>query len=683
MKTFDSSRCQLLSAPEDSGGKTSYAILTGTETRGELLGLFKMNPGSFDEQTTVLQVFCVEGTEAGLLLPDRCDDIANEILENDLDWQLQLFDEKPFVPQTIEIEVGAGDSAAELASKIQRSRNIDGCLLYISKAESDQRRIEIDGNWYPIGKVSPQPDDGTFIKIRRGMTTIELSEPLNHQVVDVVILADVSGSMGIKDLSKNVDIQPTLGPSRDLSEGGWAARFFGFISKMSRAQGDPRYISRMESVRSALTQFIEFRSRSSLTKSRIALMQFSNWASLKFPETGFIELDRSTPAPTLEAFRTSIGNLDSTNQGTDIGNAIQQAATYFNKHSPPHHRKLLVLLSDGADWTQKKEDSRGEVLETISQEPVQLARYLHSTTRLEIQPIGISTPDLYRAYVQRTRDTFHAGCVPNHDLLNALIEVSGGRTALTGDASILEEYFRDLSQGIRSVVGSFPSSPMAIPDRGTIDRLIGRSKVVKTKTQVSSESVDLLVLYDNFESALVSFRYCVQSYVGPKIQVNRDNFGERYNKKESIIKAPASRLGIGQVAQALYFLIHETLDNQLIQSKPSKNAFVQAVSEKLLASECRRHLAALRHKIHAHGHISRGNESESESLNVEADAHAYFVGLRFIDRDDDKRWAAYRSTLIQRVTQELKAEVEHIQALEVAKPFEEEAAGFKELVIDW
>jgi len=365
MRTFDSSRCQLLSASDDSGERTPYAILTGTEIRGELLGLFKLNPGSFDEQTVALQLFCVEGNQAGLLLPDRYNGLASEILENDLDWQLQLFDEKPLVPLTIEIEVGVGESAAELAAKIQRSKNIDGCLFYINKAESGQQRIEIDSNWYPVGKVSPQPEDGAFVRVKRGVTTIELSEPINHQVVDVVILADVSGSMGIKDLSKNVDMQSTSESIGRLPQRGWIERCLGFLSKNMNAQDSARYISRMESVRSALTQFIEFRSRSSLTKSRIALMQFSNWASLKFPETGFIELDRSTPASTLDAFKTSINNLDWTNQGTDIGNAIQQAATYFNKHSPPHHRKLLVLLSDGADWTQKKEESIGEVLETI------------------------------------------------------------------------------------------------------------------------------------------------------------------------------------------------------------------------------------------------------------------------------------------------------------------------------
>lgn len=678
MKSIDSTRCQLLETLADAGRKTPYAILSGTDVRGEMLGLFKISPGSFDEKSVALQVFCVEGDEAGLLLSDRYSDLVSDILENDLEWQLQLTDSQPLVPRVIEIEVGAGDSAADLTSKIQQSRNIDGCLLYISKAELGQRRIEIEGDWYSIGKLSPEPEEGTFVRIRRGITSIELSEPLSQQVVDVVILADVSGSMGIKDLSRNADLQPS-----STTNTGWMGKLFGLALRKIGSASSTGYISRMEGVRNALTQFMEFRSQSNLTKSRIALMQFSNWASLKFPETGFVEVDRSTPVPTLEAFRSSINKLDSTNQGTDIGNAIQQAATYFNRYSPPHHRKLLVLLSDGADWTRKQEDSRGEVLETISQEPVQLARYLHSTTGLEIQPIGISTPELYRDYVRRTKDQFYSACVPNHDLLNALIEVSGGRKALTGDASILEDYFRDLSQGIRTMVGSFPSAPVAAPDRNAVEQLLGRSKVVKARTLMTRDSVDLLRLYDDFERALVSFRACLQSYVGPKFQVYKDNSQERFYKKDAIMQAPATRSGIGQVSQALYFLIHETLHNDLIQGKPSKNLFVQAISEKLLASDCRKHLSSLRHKIHAHGHVGRGNESESESLAIEAEAHRYFMAVPFIDLNDQVKWADYRTTLIRKVTQEIKDEVQMIQSMETAKPFEEEVAGLTEMVIDW
>lgn len=149
------------------------------------------------------------------------------------------------------------------------------------------------------------------------------------------------------------------------------------------------------------------------------------------------------------------------------------------------------------------------------------------------------------------------------------------------------------------------------------------------------------------------------------------------------MQAPATRSGIGQVSQALYFLIHETLHNDLIQSKPSRNLFVQAISEKLLASDCRKHLSSLRHKIHAYGHVGRGNESESESLAIEAEAHRYFMAVPFIDLNDQAKWADYRTTLIQKVTQEIKDEVQMIQSMEIAKPFEEEVAGLMEMVIDW
>ena len=64
----------------------------------------------------------------------------------------------------------------------------------------------------------------------------------------------------------------------------------------------------------------------------------------------------------ISEFRQAIGLLQHQNAGTDIGKALHFAAELLYRQGVPDNDRLIVLVSDGADWAQKSDDTTGEAV---------------------------------------------------------------------------------------------------------------------------------------------------------------------------------------------------------------------------------------------------------------------------------------------------------------------------------
>src|SRR5262249_48849847 len=147
--------------------------------------------------------------------------------------------------------------------------------------------------------------------------------------VDMVILADCSGSMGIDDLTEVSEAPP---PSRTSA---WATFF-------SRAPSGPRPLPRIRALQRALTDLLDNRLRVAGSTSRIALVAFGHTSELRFPRTGgMLEIDENSPPSLVQQFRDTIATLKAENWNTNIGQALQFAAAHISQYGKPDNERLI------------------------------------------------------------------------------------------------------------------------------------------------------------------------------------------------------------------------------------------------------------------------------------------------------------------------------------------------------
>ena len=250
-------------------------------------------------------------------------------------------------------------------------------------------------------------------------TKVELHAAAVRAGVDVVVLADTSGSMGCVDLPLP-------------QESAFAAR------------SGRRRMSRMEALKQSLQELLEIRLQVSGRISRFALMEFDDRARHRFPrEGGMVQLDATSPAQLVTEYRHAVALL-APNGTTDIGNALHEAANLLHQHGRPGNDKLIVLVSDGAEWTPAGDGGTGEVVNAVK-EPVSLMAHLHDALEINLHAIGISTEEWYRlAYGDMSKKQF----VPDHGLLKELVKVGGGDPTTIGGLDVVADYFAGLGRGI-------------------------------------------------------------------------------------------------------------------------------------------------------------------------------------------------------------------------------------------
>ncbi|MFI9785139.1 VWA domain-containing protein [Kitasatospora sp. NPDC051984] len=354
---------------------------------------------------------------------DRAAALGVEASPAEQRWRI---DRPPVVPlRRVRLEMPT-ESPLDTAVHDLAGAGLPGRLLWLPAEPDRELWLDIGGLPYRMQLADAGGRRGVLGEIT-AQTEVELFASGARNGVDIVVLADCSGSMSVDDIPGVLD------------EGG------GFLSALRRP-GSPRRRQRMEALREALQYLLAMRLQLSGRVSRLALVQFTHTTQQVFPRGGgMAELDAGSAGETVEEFRQAVTLLRPLNAGTNIGNALHDAANLLYHHGKPGNEKLVVLVSDGAHWAPKGDQGLGEVVRA-AEEPVSLMEHLHRDMGVRLHAIGISTSDMYQRWL---RDGNRGGTAlePNHELLGQLVRVGGGDSAAIGGFEVLAEYFSGLGSG--------------------------------------------------------------------------------------------------------------------------------------------------------------------------------------------------------------------------------------------
>jgi len=339
------------------------------------------------------------------------------------------------------------------------------------------------------------------------------------------------------------------------------------------------------------------------------------------------------------------------NDATNIAQALQFAASHLSNYGRPENKRLIVLLSDGADWHPKSDDATGEMLGTALEDPVSLMEQLHRAMNIHLHAIGISNEDLFEEYCHRTNSENAPGFAPNHALLTELLHVGGGDAARIGDASVLDDYFRGLGAGvvqqIRIMESHVATAPISEAERAKIlARVQSAPKTVNGRT---SEQPELLELCKNVK---LLYRDCntkarmVAGFVlwGGDWTTTEKHF-------EYIERPVSDQHSFGTFSRDLYNLIDELLPTEIRQWKPGKALVPEVklqITQYLHNSETIKQISTLRNKLGAHG---AATQSSLENL---AEAFQYFLRVKHIAESDSDSWIRLKKAILERTIEVLR-----------------------------
>ncbi len=250
-------------------------------------------------------------------------------------------------------------------------------------------------------------------------TTLNLFVPHRKSGVDMVIVVDASNSMDLRD----------------------------YVGADGRAR------SRIDGVRVAMEALLQRRLASGSRVSRIAVVLFGADTRMLYPlhDVMMVELESETQ---VEEMRESIRNLSQIGlerlrvdrTQTDISGALRYATELLDYYSQEGNEKMLVLLSDGADWTEDTAGaSDGEIVRT-THDPAVLADSLHYDSGVRIHTVSISDEQALRRYEDR-RFWDQGWAVPNTALLRKIADFTEGLFIESPDARALARLFDELGEG--------------------------------------------------------------------------------------------------------------------------------------------------------------------------------------------------------------------------------------------
>ncbi|WP_159942119.1 MULTISPECIES: VWA domain-containing protein [unclassified Nocardiopsis] len=357
---------------------------------------------------------------------------------------------------SLELELPADLTLDRAASFVQGSPLLNGHVFSMEQGGVQDTWIDLDG---PLFRVRRAVDHAG--QVMHGLlsvsadTHVTLFAPGVRSGVDIVVLADCSGSMSIDDI-----------PSTRESV-GW-----GLLGERTT------FMTRMDALKSALNSMINARERATGVGTRFALLGFDHDTYPYFPvREGMAEVAAEPNNSSLEQLRGAVALLRYDQRSTDIGQALHKAGELLHRHGVPGNERLIVLVSDGANWSPISDEKSGESVTGIA-DPVALMEDLHDGLRIRLHVVGISDQDLFgkwwNNYLKKSRQARQQPpdfMVPNHELLGQLVDVAGGDRQSIGGVDELSRYFAELGSGVVRSVGS--------PGPGTLPKL-----------QISPESIE-------------------------------------------------------------------------------------------------------------------------------------------------------------------------------------------------
>jgi hypothetical protein len=214
---------------------------------------------------------------------------------------------------------------------------------------------------------------------------------------------------------------------------------------------DGRRQTRLEGVKIALDLLFQVKLVSGSRVSSIAVIAFGKNAKMLYPfEVEMTKLENETQ---LGAVRESIRHINSAGlakiqvdrNGTVISTALKLAADLLDLYAQENNEKMIILLSDGADWQEDSKDkSIGEVVPT-GQDPAVLADSMHQDSGIRIHTIAISDETTFVRYYPQHRG--QVASVPNQKLLERIAISTDGIFLESPSADLLTRIFEELGVG--------------------------------------------------------------------------------------------------------------------------------------------------------------------------------------------------------------------------------------------
>ncbi|MEV4638080.1 vWA domain-containing protein [Actinoplanes sp. NPDC049548] len=340
------------------------------------------------------------------------------------------------------------DTAAE-AARITLEPMTDGAMQDLSRAvlhatDLAGRVVHLDADdsaWIEIASMpfrvrAATARDGSvlegLVRIGRG-TEISLYGKSGRTGVDIVVLADCSGSMNLADV-------PAIGGEDPYA---WQLG--------TRSGGT---ITRADTQKRALLRLLDARLSASGRPSRIALVRFGTACEVMFPVSeGMAEVSADSGPEVAQTFRSAVTRLQPQAQNTDIGGALHFASELLHRHGVPGNERLIVLVSDGAEFNPKGDDSTGEAFQ-VTRDAVSLMDELRQVAGIRLHAIGISDRQAFQRWCDRENGgSYEPWMVPDHRLLTNLVQVGGGDPSRIGGLDVLEDYFGSLGGGVTTRIG--------------------------------------------------------------------------------------------------------------------------------------------------------------------------------------------------------------------------------------
>ncbi len=551
------------------------------------------------------------------------DALASRVgLEEDVPWRLEGAPATPLRKLTVEALVE--EPQETLWRAIKEDAGLVGQCLWLT---ADPTTCVLEAGNRQVRVRSVDAVAGGLVEIAP-TTEVELFVAGARVGLDVVVLADCSGSMDVDDLPVSI-------------AGGWGS---------SR----PQYRTRLDALKEALQQMLQARLRVSGRESQFALLRFSDEVCQVFPrEEGMVSLDASAPPSTVAEFRRAVAGLGA-NGPTDVPEALLRAAELLDRYGRPDNDRLVVLVSDGKSWTPKTAEATGEIV-VAKDDPVTLVEHLHKRRGIRFHAVGISNASFYEQWVRRTGYR-NPTLVPDHPLLGELVRVGGGDPTRIGGIDVLEQYFSGLGAGLSRYVGT--------PRVGGRQPQLGRSTVEQLRDVRQDNAVECAAAVERLRGAISELNFAASSVAGRELG---DWLPFLFSAKTNYILHRELTLKVSD--QYSFENVLYRLHLVMVERGPGRRRGQQSQLPDSLKEiyDCFRPLVQQRlnplRQVYAHDK-SGGSGAEQREVAQVSEALVHYVGRRVLEPGDSVRWAQLRTRLLLDAAEATEAAVR--RAWEVA-----------------
>jgi hypothetical protein len=636
MNILDARSCRMQIVPEDPALRGGRVAVRPDLMAGET-AVLRVNGRRGAMAAGVRTVPREEVPPGMLVVPESL--AARLGLHPDAHWQLAFTTAVPLVSLTLEGMVE--EPAEDLWQAVREDRDLVGQCLWTGH-DIGSTVLEVGSRQFRVRAI-----DETGRQELRAIvpsTTIDLFLPSARVGLDMVILADCSGSMEVDDLPVSEE------------RVGW---------------GGASYRTRLDALKEALLRMLQARLRTAGRESRVALLRFEDRVEQRFPVgEGMVPLDASSPRELITAFDQAVRHLSTSISGTDIPGALLRAAELLDRHGKPGNDRLIVLVSDGKTWAPKAADATGEVVFAVD-DAVSLMSHLYKRRNVRIHALGISNDALYNAWLRRGgRDG--RGLRPDHPLLERLVEVGGGDPTRIGGIDVLEGYFSGLGTGLTRHVGNPGSAAAARPLAESTISLLRQS----TSEDVTKRCQSAVRRLRNGMLELNDYAMRLAGReLGSWLPFEKSNQIDLIFSKEELLIPVRGRHEFEFVLMNLHKV--------MIERGPGRRKGKAATRPEILHEiyECFREFVVNRlnplRQEYAHDKTS-GSADDQRDLKASVDALLHYMHVIKIDSDDAARWSQLRLLLLEdaancteRALEAARRQADRLGSANVALPPEE------------